>query len=304
MSQKVAKIYTCEKCDYVTSKKSDFNKHLSTRKHKIRSSVKEISQCLKDFKCGCGKEYKHQSSLWNHKKICTFIQEQSEKEDEKENKEDEKDKIIIEMAKQLNQLNNYVKNQDENQVKLLGKVEELQDTVKNQTPVTNHTTNVVNNFNLNVFLNEDCKDALNLTDFVNSIQLQLHDLENMGKMGYVEGISNIIIKNLNTLDKEKRPIHCTDSKRNTLYIKDNDTWEKDNKDESKVELVVKEVEANNYKQLAKWMNENPQVRDPQSTQSNEFHKMIQSFTSNDEPIKMKKVINKIAKAVPVKDGNS
>ena len=87
------------------------------------------------------------------------------------------------MAKQLNQLNNYVKNQDENQVKLLGKVEELQDTVKNQTPVTNHTTNVVNNFNLNVFLNEDCKDALNLTDFVNSIQLQLHDLENMGKMG-------------------------------------------------------------------------------------------------------------------------
>ena len=285
MSQKVAKEYICETCDYITCKKSDYTKHLTTRKHKLRSNTIENSPCIKDFKCDCGKTYKHQSSLWNHKQKCTVIDVEVVETNEKE---DQKDKIIIEMAKQL----------EENKMvaeKLMEKVDELTDTVKNQPPTT---TNIVNNFNLNVFLNETCKDAINLTDFVESIQLQLKDLENMGKLGYVEGMSNIIITELNNLEKEKRPIHCSDVKRDVLYIKDNDTWEKD---DTKVKEAVKNLEKKNFKQMGNWLQENPSAAYGQSSKSTEYHNIIQGSFSQDEDKKIKKVIKNIAKAVPVRD---
>ena len=295
---KEAPKYYCQICDFSCSKKSNYDKHLTTRKHILRQNTddkKMPNQSFdiekkneNEFVCYCGKTYKHNGSLWNHKKRCTFIQEQSEKEDEKENKEDEKDKIIIEMAKQL----------EENKMvaeKLMEKVDELTDTVKNQPPTT---TNIVNNFNLNVFLNETCKDAINLTDFVESIQLQLKDLENMGKLGYVEGMSNIIITELNNLEKEKRPIHCSDVKRDVLYIKDNDTWEKD---DTKVKEAVKNLEKKNFKQMGNWLQENPSAAYGQSSKSTEYHNIIQGSFSQDEDKKIKKVIKNIAKAVPVRD---
>ena len=288
MSQKVAKEYICETCDYSTCKKSDYTKHLTTRKHKLRSNTIEISPCIKDFKCDCGKTYKHQSSLWNHKQKCTVIDIEVVETNEKEA---QKDKIIIEMAKQL----------EENKIvaeKLMEKVDELTDTVKNQPPTT---TNIVNNFNLNVFLNETCKDAINLTDFVDSIQLQLKDLENMGKLGYVEGMSNIIITELNNLEKEKRPIHCSDVKRDVLYIKDNDIWEKD---DTKVKEAVKNLEKKNFKQMGNWLQENPSAACGQSSKSTEYHNIIQGSFSHDEDKKIKKVIKNIAKAVPLRDKDS
>lgn len=283
--------FYCSSCDFSCSKKSNFDKHLMTRKHKNLTNPNEKmpntneKMPCKKYICICGKEYKHASTLSSHKKKCTVIDIEVVETNEKE---DQKDKIIIEMAKQL----------EENKMvaeKLMEKVDELTDTVKNQPPTT---TNIVNNFNLNVFLNETCKDAINLTDFVDSIQLQLKDLENMGKLGYVEGMSNIIITELNNLEKEKRPIHCSDVKRDVLYIKDNDTWEKD---DTKVKEAVKNLEKKNFKQMGNWLQENPSAACGQSSKSTEYHNIIQGSFSQDEDKKIKKVIKNIAKAVPVRD---
>ena len=283
MSQKISKEYKCEACDYVTCKKSDYMKHLSTKKHILRSNTNKNSPDIKDFKCDCGKIYKHQSSLWNHKKKCIFIDGEPKKEEVSENNKElqEQNNILIEAV--LN----------------MGKdIKVLQSKIDNQPP---QTTNIVNNFNLNVYLNETCKDALNLTDFVDSIQLQLKDLEDMGKLGYVEGMSNLIITELNNLEKDKRPIHCSDAKRDVLYIKDNDTWEKDN---SKVEKVVKDLEKNNANQMSKWLEQNPSAKIPHTEKGDEFHKILQSYSSNiDQEKKIKKVIKNIARATPIRENN-
>lgn len=302
MSQKVAGKFVCECCDYNTSKKSDYIKHLTTRKHKIRSEYEKYEkkslvnknvQNEKSYVCECGKSYKHQSSLWNHKKKCVFIPEVSSQNNTDSDKEDKTEKELLKAENEM--LKNAMINMDK---KFGEKFEELQETIKNNPPVT-HTTNVVNNFNLNVFLNDTCKDALNLTDFVNSIQLQLKDLENMGKLGYVDGISNIIITELNNLEKEKRPIHCSDTKRDVLYIKDNDSWGKD--ESNKVQEAVKTIEKNNFKQMQKWVEENPSAKNGQSHKATEYHQIIQSSLGGHDEKNMKKVIKNIAKSVPVKD---
>lgn len=287
MSQKISREYKCIACDYTTCKKSDYTKHLSTRKHKLRSNTTENSPIVKDFKCDCGKTYKHQSSLWNHKQKCIIIEPLSEEVSVKNSENDklaEKDKIIESLLK--------------NQEEMKDLMTEAIEAVKNQPPLT---TNIVNNFNLNVYLNETCKDALNLTDFVDSIQVQLKDLENMGKLGYVEGMSNLIITELNNLEKNKRPIHCSDIKREVLYIKDNDIWEKDN---SKVERAVKTLEKKNFKQMPKWLQENPQAALAHSEKSTEWHNIIQCSFSQEEDKKIKKVLKNIARATPVRETNN
>ena len=270
--------FICECCDFSCSKKSNYDKHLMTRKHLLRTNTKNNTNSEKMLYteeknidedkihvCICGKEYKHAGSLWNHKKKCTFIEEEKNKIEIKNSENDklaEKDKIIECLLK------------DHKEMKDL--MTEAIEAVKNQPPPT---TNIVNNFNLNVYLNETCKDALNLTDFVDSIQLQLKDLENMGKLGYVEGMSNLIITELNNLEKDKRPIHCSDVKRDVLYIKDNDTWEKDN---SKVEDAVKTLEQNNVKQMSKWLEQYPQAKIPHTEKSEEFHHIVQASFSQDK----------------------
>jgi hypothetical protein len=283
MSQKLSKEYKCEACDYVTCKKSDYMKHLTTKKHILRSNTNKNSPDIKDFKCDCGKTYKHQSSLWNHKKKCIFIDGEPKKEEVAENNKELKEKNDM--------LMNVVLSMDKN-------IKDLQSKIENQPPAT---TNIVNNFNLNVYLNETCKDALNLTDFVDSIQLQLKHLEDMGKLGYVEGMSNLIITELNNLEKDKRPIHCSDMKRDVLYIKDNDIWEKNN---SNVERAVKTLEKKNFKQMTKWLQENPQAALAHSEKSTEWHNIIQCSFSQEEDKKLKKVIKNIAKATPVRGNNT
>jgi hypothetical protein len=291
MSQKVSKEYKCEACDYVTCKKSDYTKHLLTRKHTLQINTNGNSLNIRDFKCECGKIYKHQSSLWNHKKKCTFIEEEKEKV-EVNNPEVDAAKKLVQAEEKNDQLMNVLTNMTQS-------IKNLESKFVNQPPQT--TNNIVNNFNLNVYLNETCKDALNLTDFVDSIQLQLKDLENMGKMGYVDGMSNLIITELNNLEKEKRPIHCSDLKRDILYIKDNDVWEKDN---SKVQDAVVKLEKKNFKQMPAWLEENPQAKCPTSEKSTTFHDILQGSFSQQEEKKIKKVLKNIAKATPVRENNS
>ena len=276
--------YICETCNFSCSKKSNYEKHLITRKHQNLTNPNKKEG--KKHICECGKIYKHAPTLSHHKKTCKYLNDiDAVTNDVKDDKIAEKDKIIEHLLK------------DHKEMKDL--MTETIKTIKNQPPAT---TNIVNNFNLNVYLNDTCKDALNLTDFVDSIQLQLKNLEDMGKVGYVEGMSNLIITELNNLEKDKRPIHCSDAKRDVLYIKDNDTWEKDN---SKVEKVVKDLEINNYNQLSKWLEENPSAKIPHTEKADEFHKILVGANSNiDQEKKIKKVLKNIARATPVRETNN
>jgi hypothetical protein len=210
-SQKVAKKFFCEKCLYRCYKQSDFNKHLLTAKHNILQKPPQIAT---KFSCDCGKTYKHHSSLWKHKKTCSQINNSTIILQDREPNENATILGLIAQNKELMDLL-----QEQNKV-----IKELVPKVGNNN--NNNTTNN-NNFNLQVFLNEDCKDAINFSDFIKQIQVSFEDIENQAECGYVKGISKLFIENLQELGTYKRPIHCTDKKRKTLYIKENDEWDKE-----------------------------------------------------------------------------
>ena len=222
-STELAKKYYCDLCNYNTCKKTDYTKHLSTDKHKNKvndskmvANGSDLSKKVSEYKCSCGKIYKYDSGYYRHKKKCL-------KKNETTNvsiTDDTLIKLLIEQFKELKEVNNG-----------------LVEIIKNGT---HHTTNSNNNnsnnktFNLQFFLNETCKHAMNIMDFVDSIKIQLTDLIKVGEIGYVEGISNIITSNLKALDVTQRPIHCTDKKREVLYIKDEDKWEKEDTEKKKL----------------------------------------------------------------------
>jgi len=213
--------------------------------------------------------------LWNHKKKCVSS--------------DKTDGLLIELIKQNNEFKEIILEQN-------SKILEL---VKDGKNVTNNTTN--NNFNLQIFLNEKCKDALNIMDFVDSLKLQLADLDTVGKLGYSEGISKIFIRGLKALDIFKRPIHCSDAKRDTLYIKDKDSWEKDNENKEKMKIVIDHIAHENIKQLPGWVNENPDANDYESKKHIEYIKILgESMGGNDEDViqrNYQKIIKNVAKEV-------
>ena len=275
---KVAPNFCCEMCDYNTSKKSSYMKHLSTDKHKNSKMVVNGSEKLlkvAQYKCWCGKMYKYDTGYYRHKKSCfepelcqNIIPE----------KDDPLDKDLIMMLVKQNS--------------------ELLEVIKNGTNNTN-TNNIINShnktFNLQFFLNETCKDAMNITDFVDSIKLQISDLEQVGELGYVEGISNIIVKNLKELDITQRPVHCTDKKRETIYIKDENKWEKDEEKE-KIRRVIKKVASKNQRLLLKFKDIHPDCIKASSKYSDQYNKIIvesMGGSGNNDNEKEDKIIKKI-----------
>ena len=218
------KKYICEECDFKCVNKKDYNRHLHTAKHKFRTdrTVKPQKNPT-GYDCKCGKSYKSRSSLWYHKKKCsnnntTLCSETEEKPSVMEiitqNKE-----IMNLLVLQNEELKRQNKEQSETIRELIPKIGN-----NNNNTITN-TTN--NQFNLQTFLNEDCKDALNFSEFIAKIQVSFEDIENQVESGYVKGISKLFLENLQGLGTNKRPIHCTDKKRKTLYIKENDEWDKE-----------------------------------------------------------------------------
>ena len=255
-SQKNPKNYLCEKCNFASCNLKDYNRHLATAKHKMMTNddppTKKIPTTK--FACICGKEYKYKQGLSVHKKKCLFInqEETEEREPEIQNeiapKKDRDDMIL-----------DFMKSQAEFNQTIMTAVTEGK--LGNTTNNNNNTTNNINNnqFNLNFFLNDTCKDALNITDFLDSIQLQLKDLEETGRLGHVNGISRIFVNALKNMDETQRPIHCTDSKRETLYIKDKDTWTKDNSKE-RLKSAIETVADRNLDQIPQWRDENPRCQ--------------------------------------------
>ena len=290
-SPEIANIFTCELCQYKCFKQSDFSKHLSTDKHKIlQNPTSKIAANV--YKCNCGKEYKHSSTLYAHRKKCKNIEIQ-------DGSKINKDELIMMLIKQNSEL---IKEQTDIKQMILEQQNVVLEIAKNGTHnTTTHTNSHNKAFNLNFFLNETCKDAMNITDFVDSIKLQLSDLENVGKLGYVEGISNIIVKNLKELDVTKRPVHCTDKKRETMYIKDEDKWEKD-EDKKKLHKVVRKIACKNQNLIPKFKELHPDCGKYSSKFSDQYNKIIvesMGGSGDNDFEKEEKIIQKISREVIV-----
>ena len=253
--QNILQIFLCEKCDYKCSKKSSWTQHLLTAKHTKANFG--LMPANKEYSCEkCNIKFNHQSSYCRHKKKCqeTII--------EKNNEPSDKELIALLIGEHK---------------KLIEQNSEMLEIIKNGTHNTNnsHNTNSHNKtFNLQFFFNETCKDAMNIMDFVDSIKLQLSDLEKVGQLGYVEGISNIITTNLKALDVTQRPIHCTDKKREILYIKDEDKWEKEDEEKKKLKKAIKKVVSKNQRLLPQFKEAHPDCNRASSKYSDQYNKII------------------------------
>jgi hypothetical protein len=291
-SKKLLK-YSCETCDFTTSNKNDYTRHIKTVKHK-----NTVSQCFSiektqknSFYCECGKIYKDYSGLWRHKKKC-IIEEQIEESTDTNNTTNEiSPELIMSVLQQNKELQTMLMEQNKTIIEL-----SKNNSITNNS-ITNNSNSHNKTFNLQFFLNETCKNAMNITDFVDSIKLQLSDLESVGKIGYVEGLSKIIIKNLKALDVTERPVHCSDSKRDTLYVKDEDKWEKEN--DVKVLKAIEDIANKNSNMVKEWKKVNPECASSKSHKADVYsHIMIQAVCSNNDA-NNNKVLKKIAKEVTI-----
>ena len=249
-SPKVAKIFSCKFCNYVSSKKSDFNKHKSTLKHCQFTTVNtKLTDKLSLHTCStCNKTYKSRVGLWKHNKVCISISHQNNTIIKEDNDVSQLTSLVIEV----------VKNNSEFQKQMMDMCKNMQSSII--TNCNNITTNN-NTFNLQVFLNEHCKDAMNINEFIDSFDLQISDLENVGRLGYVEGMSTIIINKIKELDVNKRPIHCSDLKREIIYIKEDDIWEREDSNNTKFRKVIKKVTGKNIGMLSDWRDKYPDCTD-------------------------------------------
>jgi hypothetical protein len=275
--------YACEFCDYNTSRKSQFDRHLTTDKHKKHvfetNETKKVPKSSIKYQCDCSLFFNSRTTLWRHKKACNVTNNTNIITNDKLTD----DNLIVMLINECKDIRNENK--------------ELIKIIKNGT----HNINSNNKtFNLNFFLNETCKDAMNLTDFVNSIKIQLSDLENVGKIGYVEGISNIINTNLKALDVTQRPIHCTDKKREVLYIKDENKWEKENENKTIIRKAIKQISHKNSIMIQKFKEAHPDCGKSISKYSDQYNKIIieaMGGPGDNDIEKENKIIKNISKEI-------
>jgi len=299
--------FYCESCDYKTCKQSDFNKHLLTLKHQNSDNDDKnddnfSQKVAKSHICDCGKIYKHRQGLSYHKKKCYIYNEEMTEKIPTLASESEI-KILTNLVLDVVRQNKDLINQNQ---ELTNKIVDICKTGTSNNISNSHVNSHNKTFNLQFFLNETCKNAMNITDFVNSLQLQLSDLENVGKLGYVDGISNIIVNNLNALDETTRPIHCTDKKRETFYIKDEDKWEKDDEQKKKLKKVINKVAFKNEKLLLKFKELHPGCNFSASKYSDQYSKLVieaMGGAGNNDDEKADKIIRKIAKEVTISKQN-
>jgi len=291
--------YDCKFCYFNTCKKTDYARHIKTKKHLdlqmayigLQKNEKNENQSSRaSMVCECGKKFQHRQSLYKHKKKCIMMTKPNDTQVNfadadflkillKENQEFKH--LIIEQSTKMLEQNNKM--------------------IELATKPSSITNNNCNNkqFNLNVFLNEKCKNAMNMSDFVNSLQIMDEDFEDIGKLGYVQGISNIFIKGLKDLDEAIRPLHCSDIKRETLYIKDNDTW---NKDENKEKMLdaIQDVSHKNVKYIPIWRDAHPDSLDGTTKKNEQYMRIVNQVMTSitpDEPTGINKIIRNIANRV-------
>jgi len=286
---KNAEIFECKICDFTCFKQSNLDKHLLTSKHKNRTKLNKKMPKNADniFTCqNCNKTYNARNSLWYHKQKCL----QTENIDNSESSESETNvltSLMIEMVKSNGELQ-----------------KQMLEVCKNGTTNINNTMNNSHNktFNLQVFLNETCKDAMNIMDFVDSIKIQLSDIESIGELGFVNGMSKLIIKHLNALDENMRPIHCSDPKRDSLYVKDANVWGKEDPDNNKIKKAIKYISHKNICALPDWKAKYPDCTYSDSLKSDQYNRIVieaMGGSGDNDAEKADKIVKKIAKMVTI-----
>jgi len=289
--EKVAKIFNCYFCDYSTCRKSSFNKHNQTDKHKNMTIGDAGDKKLQtEYNCGiCKKTYTSRNGLWKHKKVC---------KDQPVYIENNQVEIL-----DINLIMQLLKQNDEFKSLMIEQNSKLIEAYKNNTTNINMVNSNNKTFNLQVFLNEQCKDAMNIMDFVDSIKLDLDDAESVHKLGYVNGISNIIIKHLKALDVHMRPVHCTDLKRETMYVKFQDIWEKEGDDNKLIRRAIKHIAVKNYNAAETFKELHPDCMELESKYNDQFLNMkieaLGGAGNNNIYESHTKIIKKIAKEVTI-----
>ena len=295
--------FYCEKCHYNTCKKSSYINHTLSAKHQksIKVNILETNGnqimpklCSTKYSCEhCNKEFQNRSGLWKHKQKC-----KTETNNDVKCVELNEKYLILMLINDNKELRNLLLEQTKEKDEFKNIMLKVIENGTHNTTNT-HTNSHNKAFNLNFFLNETCKDAMNITDFVNSIELQLSDLERVGKLGYVEGISNIIVKSLKELDITQRPVHCTDKKRETMYVKDENTWEKD-EERKKMHKLVKKVADKNIKLLLEYRELYPDYINASSVRSDQYNEIfLQALggTGDNDFEKEEKIIQKVSREV-------
>lgn len=284
--------FVCSKCDFKCSYLSDWRRHISTRKHKVSLSGNkmEINSGKKQifYECNCGKSYTSQSGLWKHKKKCIQCEQPHDFSQMTMEQLPKDFKITPQMVYDLLKQNNEL----QRSIIEITKQDKISTNISNTNCGNNNKT-----FNLQIYLNETCKDALNISDFVNQIQLTINDLEETGKLGYAEGISRVFLKNLNETYTTRRPIHCSDSKREILYIKDDNQWHKEEGHKPILTKAIKEVANKNIKQIKEWQKLHPEYNNPESKQSDKYMQIVLNSMSGSTKEESEKNYEKIIKNV-------
>ena len=293
---KLCSSFYCENCDYGTSKKSSFVNHIASAKHKRITNELQMGQkedknmldIIETFVCSCGKQYQHRQGLWKHKKKCNNNNNIS---DQKETEAKELIQYLMKENSEFKQLmidqNKHMMEQNKNMLEL----------AKNSGNHNSHNTTNNNSFNLNVFLNETCKDAMNIMEFVDQLQVSVKDLEETGRLGYAEGISKIFINGLKQINISDRPIHCADSKREIVYIKDKNQWTKEDDNKSLLTNAIKHVAHKNMRQIREWTKVNPEYNDSSSKQNDRYLKIVSNSMNGSTEEETNKNYNKIIKNI-------
>ena len=330
---KNAEIFYCEKCNFKCNKQSNFDKHILTAKHKNRTIRTEKSHndsqtpICKEWVCVCGKTYKARNSLWYHKKKCSFVNEPEIKQEHitEENIIDQtvqtnnlitQDSIVNNLMIQNQHLHKLIINRDEEHKKEKEEqkkrdedhkkeIEKLSEQISKISTVTNNkTTNNNNKFNLNFFLNTQCKDAMSIQSFMENLKLGCKELEHMGDVGYLNGMIDIFNSTIGNMDVYKRPLHCTDLKREVLYFKQGNDWERDSEDKKHLIKLIKNVESKNYDNLQEWQKDHPGSLQCDSRDSEHYMKIateaLGGADSNKDSIYLTKIMKHIVKDVHVK----
>jgi hypothetical protein len=298
IKQKLSKKYFCEKCNYNTDRKSNLENHYLSTKHILELNGNEIKQKISaKHNCEkCNKIYETSAGLWKHKKKCLIKEENII---ESENNNNISPELILNIIQQNQEFKDLLLEQNKIMMEMSKNI--------NTTNINNSMINSNNKtFNLQVFLNETCKDAMNIMDFVDSIKISLSDIESIGELGYVNGMSKLIIKHLNALDENMRPVHCNDLKRSSLFVKDANVWAKEDDNNNKLKKAIRYIAHKNICALPEWRQKYPDCIYSESKKSDQYnHIVIEAMggSGDNDDEKADKIISKIAKTITIDKKN-
>ena len=307
----VAKKYMCSHCDYTTCKKSSYDKHLSTQKHTInatynKSNTEVAKSCSQHICEKCNKLYNSRVGLWHHKKKCVLPHPLIEEPTPSIDDIQVPTHLIFELIKQNQEFKQLLVDQNkqlyEKHEENIDLQKQLLDVVKDGKTINNNTMNNSHNnnktFNLNFFLNETCKDAMNMKDFIKSLEMSIPELEKMGELGFAEGMSRLFVNRLNNMDITKRPIHCSDVKREIIHIKDDNKWERDNANLDRLRKIIKQLTHKNILRVDDWKRANPGCTEYNSKKNDQYLKLnIEAIGPVDEAEEKRdfgKIIRRVA----------